>query len=450
LGKLFSEYTQFDTAANRRLEGTGIGLSITRGLVEMMGGTITVESEYGKGSIFRVTLPQGIMDQRPVGRKAADNLKNLRFIQDRSRRGNIIRSWMSYGKVLVVDDLQTNLDVMKGLLMPYGLQADMVLSGREAVERIRTEDVRYDLVFMDHMMPEIDGIEAVRIIRNELGTPYAQQVVIVALTANAVEGTREMFLNSGFNDFISKPIDIKRLDTILNIWIRDKQSALVLQEAEMTAQNRTDTEGGGPSIDTRWLLERRIEGLDFTAVLTRYDNNGALFMPVLKSFTTHIPVLLKEMPSLIEENLSLYSIKVHGLKGSCTTIGAGVAAGLALELEQASKAGDLAFVRRHHGILEERVLAVVEDLKVLITEWGDKGEKEDVKEWKAAPEPELLMKLVLACRAFKGGEVEELVRELEKYRYEGVEGEELIKWLRIQADDIEYGAIAQRLEEFLK
>jgi CheY-like chemotaxis protein len=238
--KLFSEYIQLDTAANRRIEGTGLGLSITRGLLDMMGGSITAESEYGKGSVFRVTIPQGIVDRSPVGREAAENLRNFRFIEDRNRsRGNsLIRSWMPYGKVLVVDDLQTNLDVMKGLLMPYGLRVDMVLSGREAVERIRGEAVRYDLVFMDHMMPGMDGIEAARIIRNEIGSSYARQVVIVALTANAVEGTKEMFLGSGFNDFISKPVDIKRLDMVLNRWIRDRQSEETLRDAENEARER--------------------------------------------------------------------------------------------------------------------------------------------------------------------------------------------------------------------
>jgi CheY-like chemotaxis protein len=116
---------------------------------------------------------------------------------------------MPYARVLVVDDIQTNLLVMKGLLTPYGLKADMVLSGKEAVERIRAETVRYDAVFMDHMMPEMDGIEAVRIIRTEINSEYALTVPVIALTANAIEGNRKMFLESGFNDFISKPVDIK-------------------------------------------------------------------------------------------------------------------------------------------------------------------------------------------------------------------------------------------------
>jgi CheY-like chemotaxis protein len=234
LERLFFEYTQFERAANRHIEGTGLGLSITRGLAETMKGSVAAESEYGRGSVFRVYLPQKIVDERPIGPERAENLRNFHFISDRSRgRGNnLIRSRMSYGKVLVVDDLKINLDVMTGLLMPYGLRVDTVLSGREAVERIRAGEVRYDLVFMDHMMPEMDGIEAARIIRNEIGSPYARQVAIIALTANAVEGNREVFLNNGFTDFISKPIDVKQLDMILNRWIRDKQDDGVLKDAE--------------------------------------------------------------------------------------------------------------------------------------------------------------------------------------------------------------------------
>jgi PAS domain S-box-containing protein len=196
MAKIFSDYTQFDTAVNRRIEGTGLGLSITRGLTEMMGGYILAESEYLKGSSFQVVLPQEIIDGRPIGRKTVNNLRAFRFVEDsgQGRENSISHSWMPYGKVLVVDDLATNLDVMAGLLMPYGLQVDTAQSGPEAVNKIRKEDVRYDLIFMDHMMPGMDGIEAGRIIRNEIGSGYARAVPMIVLTANAIAGNREMFL----------------------------------------------------------------------------------------------------------------------------------------------------------------------------------------------------------------------------------------------------------------
>ena len=125
---------------------------------------------------------------------------------------------MPYGRVLVVDDVDTNLDVARGFMIPYGLAIDCVKSGREAIERVRAigegdgNVPKYDVIFMDHMMPEMDGMEATRAIRSEIGTSYAMTVPIVVLTANALAGNEEMFLANGFNGFIPKPMDINRLD----------------------------------------------------------------------------------------------------------------------------------------------------------------------------------------------------------------------------------------------
>jgi CheY-like chemotaxis protein len=237
MGKLFNAYTQFETAANRNTQGTGLGLSITKGLVEHMGGTITAESEYGKGSVFSVQIPQQALGETIIGRETAESLRSFQFSGSRREYGvNLIRHMMPYGKVLVVDDVEINLDVMTGILMSYRLRVDTALSGKEAIEMVRAEEPRYDLIFMDHMMPEMDGIETVRMIR-KIDSDYTRAVPIIALTANAITGTREMFLENDFNDFISKPVDIKRLDAVLNRWIRDKQSEETLKDAEILTQN---------------------------------------------------------------------------------------------------------------------------------------------------------------------------------------------------------------------
>jgi CheY-like chemotaxis protein len=221
--KLFSEYNQLDTKANRKIEGAGLGLSITKKLVEMMGGSITIESEYGVGSTFTARVIQGLIDKKPIEKQTAKNLESFNFMIDtRSRTKNLIRTKMPYGKVLVVDDVLTNLDVARGLMMPYELTIDCLQSGKEAIEKIRQAKIKYDVVFMDHMMPEMDGLEATRIIRGEIGTDYAKTVPIVALTANALTGSENIFIDHGFNAFISKPIDIMRLDAILNQFVRDK------------------------------------------------------------------------------------------------------------------------------------------------------------------------------------------------------------------------------------
>ena len=230
MGKLFSEYTQFDTISNRQIEGTGLGLAITRKIVEVMGGNISVESEYGKGSVFTVSLVQdiphiGADGSLPpcIGEETAERLKQFQY-KNPEKDKEIDRSWMPYGKVLVVDDLPVNLQVARGLLEPYGLSIDTAESGQEAIELIQGGG-KYDLVFMDHMMPEMDGIEATRIIRAwEDNLSESERLPIVALTANALAGNMEMFLSKGFDGFIPKPIDLARLDEALNKFVRDRQS----------------------------------------------------------------------------------------------------------------------------------------------------------------------------------------------------------------------------------
>jgi signal transduction histidine kinase/CheY-like chemotaxis protein len=451
LEKLFSEYAQFDTAANHRIEGTGLGLAITQRLVQMMEGTITVESEYGKGSIFRVNVPQGIADEKPIGKELADRLMVFDFIKDRSRspENSFIRSYMPYGKVLVVDDLQINLDVMKELLMSYGIKVDTVLSGQEAVERIRAAEVRYDLVFMDHLMPEMDGLEAVRIIRNEIGSPYAQQIAIIALTANAVTGNKEIFLNNGFDDFISKPIDIKQLDMVLNQWIRDKQNDAVLKGAENQSPGGQEIRGRSGEkqidLDGEWLLDHPVDGLDFAAALVLYGNSGATYISMLKSFIVHVPLLLEKMNLHLESSLPDYMVAVHGLKGICNTVCAKGTAEFAKELEFASKEGNFDMVRSRHGELGRQVLQLTERLKVLLDKWKrDRPPEEKEKEQRAEPDQELLARLSEAAVECNATLTEGILEELEQYQY--VRETELVEWLREQAENFDYDAIHKRLD----
>jgi CheY-like chemotaxis protein/anti-sigma regulatory factor (Ser/Thr protein kinase) len=219
LAKLFSDYNQVDTRANREIEGTGLGLNITKKFVELMGGEISVESEYGKRTTFRARIRQGFVSDTPVGKETVENLCGFRYLDNKKQaQKKLVRRDLSYARVLVVDDFPTNLDVAAGMLIKYKMQVDCVTSGQDAVNRIAAGEPVYNAVFMDHMMPGMDGVEATKLIRT-LGTDYAEKIPVIALTANAVTGSEQMFLDNGFNAFLPKPFNAILLDSIVRKWI---------------------------------------------------------------------------------------------------------------------------------------------------------------------------------------------------------------------------------------
>ncbi len=207
LAKIFENFSQVDAKRNRSVEGTGLGLSITRHLVELMKGTIRVESVYGEGTVFILDIPQKIVDRRSLTEVPRESVRKEDEIEPFSAEDC---------RVLVVDDNLVNRKVARGFLRPYGFMIDEADSGPKSIECVR--QTKYDIIFMDHMMPEMDGIEAVQIIRSECGE-NGTQPVIIALTANAMEGVRDMFLSNGFQDFITKPLDKRTLNEALKKWI---------------------------------------------------------------------------------------------------------------------------------------------------------------------------------------------------------------------------------------
>jgi signal transduction histidine kinase/CheY-like chemotaxis protein len=204
MGDLFSSFRRVDVRTHQDIEGTGLGLTIARSLCRAMGGDVAAASEYGKGSVFTAELIQRVVEQRPRGTSAA------------RKKARIVTFIAPEADVLIVDDLPGNLLVAEGLLAPYRMRIFTCASGREAVDLVKKHP--FDLVLMDHMMPEMDGVEATLAIR-ALGEERCRTMPVVALTANAVSGMREMFLENGFNDFLSKPIDVSRLERLLTQWI---------------------------------------------------------------------------------------------------------------------------------------------------------------------------------------------------------------------------------------
>ncbi|MCL2269844.1 MAG: ATP-binding protein [Treponema sp.] len=442
LPKLFSEYRQLDTKANRHIEGTGLGLSITKNLVSLMDGKIGVESKYGLGSVFTAQFPQRIIDETPIGVTIKKNLESFHFHDvTRSKSLGLVRSFMPYGKVLVVDDVETNLDVAKGLLMPYGLSIETASSGIEAIEKIqitgnKDEASRYDIIFMDHMMPGMDGLETVKVIRNELLGKYYKTVPIVALTANALTGNERMFLANGFNAFISKPIDVLQLDAVLNTLVRNKQPEEILRMAEMELlkQKKDDQVSSG-------TLDKTVAGIDFEQGRERYNGEG-IYLDILRSWRRHTPSLLEKMKGLSRETLQEYAVTVHGLKGSSYGIFANEIGKKAEELEGLAKAGNFEGVQAENAGFIKMTESLMSDLDGLLMN-ADAGKSE--KQRMPSPDPALLASFLDAARRYKSTLMEEILDNLESYVYES--GGELVAWLREQTDNLEYEAICSRLEE---
>jgi signal transduction histidine kinase/DNA-binding response OmpR family regulator len=337
--KLFTDYTRLDMDKNRNMEGTGLGLALTKSIVEFMDGTISLESEYEKGSVFTVRFRQQSVNAKPIGPRVAENLKKFRYAdQKRSRNVELVRIRCPYAKVLVVDDVPVNLDVARGMLNPYGMQVDCASGGREAVEIIRKAAIQYNAVFMDHMMPEMDGIEAVRVIREEIGTKYAKTVPIIVLTANAIAGNEEMFLQHGFQDFLSKPIDIMRLDVVIHRWVRNK----ALEQGN--PENVQDTH------ETPSLVEtfKGIEGLDIPDALTRLGGSEETLLKVFRSYAVNIHDYLDKLSVPEPEQLEQYTVTIHGVKGASYSIGANKLGKEAEALEWAARRKDMDFIIRNN------------------------------------------------------------------------------------------------------
>ena len=339
--KLFSDYNQVDTRANRKIEGTGLGLSITKKLVEMMDGEITVESEYGKGSSFCAKIRQGYVNEKVLSGDIVESLCNFKYTDERQHvSSKIVRPDLSYARVLVVDDYQTNLDVAAGMLRKYKMHVDCVTSGKAAIELIRKGEPVYNAVFMDHMMPEMDGVEATELIRG-LDSEYAKHVPIISLTANALAGNEQFFLDKGFNAFLSKPINILMLDSVVKKWVRNKA-------------HEAKTECRSPDPGTEGKVEGSsfsIPGVDVGKGLELYDGDMELFMFALGSFIANTPSAIESMRNVTKENLPVYAISVHGLKSACAAIGAEEIRERARKLEALAKAGDLPGVQAENDDL---------------------------------------------------------------------------------------------------
>jgi signal transduction histidine kinase/DNA-binding NarL/FixJ family response regulator/HPt (histidine-containing phosphotransfer) domain-containing protein len=361
--RLFSGYGWADMEKSPKTGGSGVGLALTKKMVEMMGGDITVESVYGLGSIFTVRIRQGSVDAAALGAEVAASLRNFRYVERRRERAaKLARAHIPYAKALVVDDTITNLDIARGMLLPYGMRVDCVTSGPAAIDLIRKAEVRYNAVFMDYMMPGMDGIEAVRLIREEIGSDYARTVPIIALTANAMPGSEKMFLQNGFQAFLPKPIDILRLDSIINRWVRDKEQ----EAAPPRAEPPPDKAPEQTSAERFFLVDKEIEGFDFQQGLKLFSGDQKFYREIVESWMRNTPPLLEKIRGCTQETLDDYRILLHGIKSSSYAIGAQAIGEGAQALEKAAKTGNLFFINEYAEDFVCAVRKLIDELSAVL------------------------------------------------------------------------------------
>lgn len=347
LGKLFESFTRIEEKRNRNIEGTGLGLNLTKNLVNLMGGEVFAESTYGKGSCFTAKIPQKIADAKPMG----DFGK--RYQQYLSTSDDDKLSFLAPdAKILVVDDVTMNLKVVEGLLKATKIQIDTAVSGSECLECVKTTP--YQMIFLDHMMPEMDGLETLEHMKNLADNPNAQTPVIM-LTANAIVGAKEEYIEAGFTDYLTKPI---RETELLEMILKYLPEELVCEnggqgiEKSQDAQDMEQPEAGGEGAEPLQRLEQ-LEGLDVKTGLIYCMNEEDFYIEMLQEFLQADKASqLKHF--LAEEDWDNYRTTVHALKSTSLTIGAAHLSGEAKALEMAAKEGNMDYIRSHHdGVMDE-------------------------------------------------------------------------------------------------
>ena len=436
LAKLFvDDYTQFDIKAHYKIEGTGLGLAITKRILDLMGGSISAESEYGVGSVFTVRFPQKFVSDEVIGQETVESLKNFHYsVSKRASNLRFVRASLPNARVLIVDDVITNLEVARGLMKPYEMRIDCVTSGQQAVDAVREEMVRYNAIFMDHMMPVMDGIEAVRIIR-AIDTEYAKTIPIIALTANAIVGNEAMFLNNGFQDFLSKPIDIQRLDAVIKRWVRLATEDKTMPDGQKA---RVEQFHVMPNGIVGGVFDRVIPGLDIEEGLERFGSEE-IYLEVLRSYANSIPPVLDQLKAVSRDGLGDYVIRVHGVKGASRGIGALAVGDGAESLEQASKAGDFDFVKNNNDDLIQMTQALIADINKLLADAGRFVNKPK----KDKPDKEMMVKLMEACAKYDMDEVDAVMAEIDAWEYESDDG--LVGWVRENVSLSNFAQVREKL-----
>ena len=348
MGKLFGNFERLDLEKNRNIEGTGLGLAITKKLAEAMGGSVEVTSEYGRGSTFSVRLPQKVVDSTPIGEF------EMEAVAETDTQGVYMEKFHApEARILVVDDNNMNLMVVKGLLKKTKVQIVTCNNGRECLERMQKE--HFHIILLDHMMPGMDGMEVIKRTRT-LENNMCTSTPIIALTANALKGMKEMYLEAGFTDYLSKPVDGEKLEQMVRKYLPEE----LVHTPEEEVQACSGTSTSNPIVETA-TEENDTPLIDQNTAMVYCGNDEELYREILDCYCLEKEENQEKMKKCLEDNnLADYRILIHALKSTSLNIGCKSLYNMALELEKACKNNDLDYVKENHAACMELYDRVVE------------------------------------------------------------------------------------------
>lgn len=331
LNRLFAVFERLDETRNSKIQGTGLGLSIVKQLLSLMGSEITVESKYGEGSTFSFYLRQPVVDKSPMG--------NINALQPEQKESEYAPSFSAPdAHILVIDDNEINLKVFQGLLTQTLVHIDTALSGKECLEMIRKK--HYDIIFLDHMMPGMDGLETFERIRSEENEHLCKDVPVIILTANAVFGAKEMYLQKGFSDYLAKPVTGKLLEAAIRKFLPKN---LLCPVTVNTANTAPVAKKRQTPVTIRTAEIDRALGLQYSGNLTElYDSLLSMFHDSSEEKMTEIEKKYQA------EDWKNYQILVHALKSTAKSIGAESLSEEARKLEYAARDNDITYIKKNH------------------------------------------------------------------------------------------------------
>ena len=360
--KLFQSFKRLDEVKNRNIEGTGLGIPIVSKLLNLMGSHLEVDSEYGKGSTFAFTLKQDVIDSTPMGQTEIvmnNEVHDNKYV------------FAPKADILVVDDNEINIEVAKGLLKRNAVNVDSALSGRECLDLLRKK--HYDILFLDHMMPGMDGVETLKVIRED--NILNESTKIICLTANALVGDKDRYLELGFDDYLSKPIEIPSIENILSTYLpKDKlnfksDESGTKQADSLSDLNKNDEAAAFHSSDVKDDTEDNTEDnteekmlfIEKATGLKYCGNNEDFYKKILAKYAESD--FDDKLEKACENNdIKEYQISVHALKSASKSIGAINFSEYARESEEYCKAGNFDEVKKMHGALLKYYRSICENI----------------------------------------------------------------------------------------